>query len=345
MVDDSALRLCVIPGDGIGREVVPVAVDVLRAVLPQLSCETAEAGFECFRSRGQAVPAETLAAVRRCGAALFGAAGSPGFPVPGYRSAVLELRQRLGLYANLRPVISRTGVSPRSGVDLVVVRENTECLYVGRESRSGDVAVAERVISGTASRRIAEAAMQLAARRGARKLTIVHKANVLPLTDGLFRDCVRDVVMGWRRGADIEVEECYVDVAALRMVAEPESFDIVVTTNLFGDILSDAAAHWGGGLGVAPSLNLGETTAIAEPVHGSAPDIAGTGAANPTAAILSAALLAEHVWGRPDAAQQIEHAVQAALAAGAHQRPPALASMRSAVLSHLESGIPVKLAP
>jgi len=337
---DSAPRLCVIPGDGIGREVVPVAVEVLRAALPGLACEEAEAGWECFRARGKAVPAQTLDAVRRCGAALFGATASPGYKVPGYRSAVLELRQRLGLYANIRPVASRPGVSPRGGVDLVVVRENTEDLYAGRESREGNTAVAQRVITAAASRRIAQAAMRLAVQRGARKITIVHKANVLPLTDGLFRDSVRDVIAAWPGGPGIEVEECYVDVAALRVVAAPESFDVVVTTNLFGDILSDAAAHWGGGLGVAPSLNLGEPVAIAEPVHGSAPDIAGTGAANPTAAILSVALLAEHVWQRPYVARRIEHAITAALAGGAHQRPPVLASVRAAVLSHLESGIP-----
>jgi homoisocitrate dehydrogenase len=339
--NDSVPHLCVIPGDGIGREVVPVAVEVLHAVVPDMVCETAEAGWECFRSHGEAVPADTLSAVRRCGAALFGATASPGYKVEGYRSAVLELRQQLGLYANIRPVISRTGISPRQGVNLVVVRENTEDLYVGHEFRAGDVAVAERVISVAASRRIAEATMRLAERRAAKKLTIVHKANVLPLTDGLFRDCVRDVVAEWHaRGTKIILDECYVDVAALRLVAEPESFDMIVTTNLFGDILSDAAAYWGGGLGIAPSLNLGKEAAIAEPVHGSAPDIAGTGAANPTAAILSAALLTEHIWQRPKAAQRIEHAVGLAIASGTHRQPTVLESVRAAVLSHLESDVP-----
>jgi homoisocitrate dehydrogenase len=325
----------VIPGDGIGREVVPVAVEVLRAVLPGVVCEPAEAGWECFRSRGEAVPSETLDAIRRCGAALFGATASPGRAVPGYRSAILTLRQELGLYANIRPVVGRAGSSPRPGVDLVVVRENTEDLYVGREVRTGDVAIAERVISVGASRRIARAALRIADIRGAKKLTIVHKANVLPITDGLFRDCVREEVAAWDGpSADILVEECYVDVAALRMVGEPESFDVLVTTNLYGDILSDAAAYWGGGLGVAPSLNLGDGVAIAEPVHGSAPDIAGTGAANPAAAILSVALLLEHVWERPDLARRIERAVEAALAGG--PRTPVLASVRATVLSELD---------
>ncbi|GAB7038409.1 MULTISPECIES: isocitrate/isopropylmalate dehydrogenase family protein [Catenuloplanes] len=329
-------RLCVIPGDGIGQEVVPVAVQVLRTVLPEVRYERAEAGWECFRSRGVAVPPETLDAVRRCGAALFGATASPGRVVPGYRSAILTLRQQLGLYANIRPAASTAGFSPRTGVDLVVVRENTEDLYVGRETRSGDVAVAERVISATASRRIARVALRIADTRGAKKLTIVHKANVLPVTDGLFRDSVREVVAGWDGpSAGIEVEETYVDVAALRMVGAPESFDVVVTTNLFGDILSDAAAHWSGGLGVAPSLNLGDGVAIAEPVHGSAPDIAGTGAANPAAAILSVAMLLEHVWERPDLARRVTHAVGSALAGGVH--PPVLSSVRDTVLHLLES--------
>lgn len=329
-------RLCVIPGDGIGQEVVPVAVEVLQAVLPEVECESAEAGWECFRSRGEAVPSATLEAVRRCGAALFGATASPGRVVPGYRSTILTLRQQLGLHANIRPAVSRAGSSPRAGVDLVVVRENTEDLYVGRESRSGDVAIAQRVISVAASRRIARVALDVADTRGAKKLTIVHKANVLPVTDGLFRDCVREVLAEWDGpSADIDVEECYVDVAALRMVAAPESFDVVVTTNLFGDILSDAAAHWSGGLGVAPSLNLGDGVAIAEPVHGSAPDIAGTGAANPAAAILSVALLLEYVWERPDLARRIERAVEVALAGGSPA--PVLASVRAAVLNQLES--------
>jgi homoisocitrate dehydrogenase len=328
----------VIPGDGIGKEVVPVAVEVLRTVLPEVVCEPAEAGWGCFQACGEAVPAETVEAVRRCGAALFGATASPGRQVAGYRSAVLTLRQQLGLYANIRPVRSRGALSARPDVDLVVVRENTEDLYVGAELRVGDVAIAQRVVSAAASRSIAAAAMRVADARRAKKLTIVHKANVLPITDGLFRDCVREIVERWPgESANIEVEESYVDVAALRMVAEPQSFDVIVTTNLFGDILSDAAAHWGGGLGVAPSLNLGDGLAVAEPVHGSAPDIAGSGAANPAAAISSVALLVEHVWNRPDLARRIERAVDAALAGGV--RAPVLASVRAAVLGQLETDI------
>jgi len=198
---------------------------------------------------------------------------------------------------------------------MVIVRENTEGLYSGRERREGETAVAERVITRAASRRIAQKALALARSSDRRRLTIVHKANVLPLTDGLFRDAVREVVAERRQdGFIIEVDELLVDVAALKMVAEPERFDVIVTTNLFGDILSDAAAYWGGGLGVAPSLNWGDAAAVAEPVHGSAPDITGKGLANPLAAVLSGALLARHVWGRTAAADQIETAVRRMLA-------------------------------
>jgi homoisocitrate dehydrogenase len=303
-------KLCVIPGDGIGQEVIPAAVQVLQAVVPDLKIVTAEAGWDCFLRRGVSVPEETLAAIRACGAALFGAVSSPSRKVEGYRSAILTMRQVLNLYANIRPVRSWPGVSPRPDVDMMIVRENTEGLYVGRERLVEGGAVAERLITAVASRRIAQRALLLAQAAGRQRLTIVHKANVLPLTDGLFRDAVREVVAEFAaQGFEIAVDELLVDVAALKMVGEPECFDVVVTTNLFGDILSDAAAHWGGGLGLAPSLNWGDGVAVAEPVHGSAPDIAGQGVANPIAAILSGALLLRHVWGMDEVATRVETAV------------------------------------
>jgi homoisocitrate dehydrogenase len=303
-------RLCVIPGDGIGREVVPVAVSLLEAVAPGLEIVPAEAGWDCFVQHGVAVPDATLDAVRSCGAALFGAVSSPARPVPGYRSAILTLRQALGLYANIRPVRSLPVVSPRPDVDLILVRENTEGLYSGRERQEGDVAVAERVISRSASWRIARRALELVRLAGRQRLTIIHKANVLPLTDGLFRDTVRAALAEFvGHGGFIEVNELLVDVAALKLVEDPTAFDVIITTNLFGDILSDVAAYWGGGLGYAPSLNWGDGMAVAEPVHGSAPDIAGQGLANPIAAVLSAALLVRYFWGDGAAADKIEAAV------------------------------------
>jgi len=309
-------RLCVIEGDGIGHEVIPAAVSVLRAAIPGLETVQAQAGWDCFLERGVSVPPETLAAIRACGAALFGAVSSPARKVEGYRSAILTIRQELDLYANLRPVQSLPRVSPRSGIDLLIVRENTEGLYAGREriEDGGAVAIAERVISRQASERLAQRTLDLMKATGRKRLTIVHKANVLPLTDGLFRDTVRQVVAECcHTGSVVEVDELLVDIAALKLATEPERFDTVITTNLFGDILSDEAACWIGGMGLAPSINWGAHAALAEPVHGSAPDIAGKGIANPIAAILSAALLARFAWGLPDAAQRIERAVWAVL--------------------------------
>ncbi len=324
-------KLCVIPGDGIGREVIPVAVQVLRAAIPALEIVEAEAGWECFQRQGVSVPQATLAAIRECGAALFGAVSSPSHRVAGYRSAILTMRQELDLYANIRPVQSWPNVSPRPGIDMIIVRENSEGLYAGRERLEGDTAVAERIITRRASRRIAQKALDLSRQLDRQRLTIVHKANVLPVTDGLFRDTLREVV-----GDAMAVDELLVDVAALKMVAEPERFDVVVTTNLFGDILSDAAAHWGGGLGLAPSLNWGDGLAVAEPVHGSAPDIAGQGIANPIAAILSGALLARFVWGDDGAAARMETAVYQTLAQTGGNLTGTQA-ITEAVLRHLES--------
>ena len=310
-------RLCIIEGDGIGKEVVPAAVQVLQRAVPGLEITQAEAGWETFTRRGVSVPEETLAAVRASGAALFGAVSSPSRKVQGYRSAILTLRQALDLYANLRPVVSLPVVSPRAGIDLLIVRENTEGMYAGRERLEGDTAIAERVITRQASYRIGHKAVELALAAGRKRLTIVHKANVLPVTDGLFRDTVRAAAVELdAEGHGLAVDELLVDTAANQMVSQPEKFEVIVTTNLFGDILSDEAAHWCGGMGLAPSLNWGPDAAIAEPVHGSAPDIAGKGIANPVAAILSGALLARYVWEMPEAAQRIESAVRAALEQG-----------------------------
>jgi homoisocitrate dehydrogenase len=311
-------KLCVIHGDGIGREVVPAAVEVLSRAIPGLETIEAEAGWDCFQKHGVSVPEPTLAAIRECGAALFGAVQSPARKVEGYRSAIITIRQALDLYSNIRPVRAWPRVSARADVDMIIVRENTEGLYAGRERIEGDTAIAERVITKQASRRIGERAFGLACAGGRKRVTIVHKANVLPLTDGLFRDTVREVADRFAAdGCGVAVDELLVDTAAMKMVEQPQMFDVVVTTNLFGDILSDCAAPWGGGIGLAPSLNWGDGVAVAEPVHGSAPDITGKGIANPIAAILSGAMLARHLWGCEEQAAQIERAVELALDAGA----------------------------
>ena len=308
-------KCCVIEGDGIGHEVIPAALAVLQRVIPGLEVVPAEAGWDCFQRRGVSVPQDTLAAIRECKAALFGAVSSPSYKVAGYRSAIISMRQALDLYSNIRPVQSMPGLSPRPDVNLIVVRENTEGLYAGRERQEGETAIAERVITHSAARRIGLRALQLARSAGRKgHLTIVHKANVLPVTDGLFRSSILEVLKeNNAEPGGLKVDELLVDNAAYQMISAPDQFDVLVTSNLFGDILSDEAAYWCGGMGMAPSLNWGEEAAVAEPVHGSAPDIAGKGIANPLAAILSAALLARYAWGLEEAARRIEQAVKTAL--------------------------------
>lgn len=302
-------NLCVMNGDGIGQEVVPTAVTLLQHLLPNLQLTEAQAGWDCFLQTGASVPTSTLQTIRACGAGLFGAVSSPSHKVAGYRSAILTMRQELQLFANVRPIQSWPQLSPRPNIDMLIVRENTEGLYVGIERREGNKAIAERHISYEASLRIGQFTRNLMQRLGRRRVTIVHKANVLPVTDGLFRDAVREAFSG----SQFEVDELLVDVAALKLVAQPEQFDVIVTTNLFGDILSDLAAHWGGGLGMAASLNWGDGVAVAEPVHGSAPDIAGQGLANPIATLLSAVMLLRFVWGLEEEAKRVETAVSQTL--------------------------------
>jgi len=314
--DDSALapvRLARIGGDGIGPEVVDAAVRVVDGVGgDRIEWVEAEMGWRTFERTGRALPEATVEILENCAGALFGAVSSPSHAVDGYRSPIVELRRRLDLYANLRPL--------RSGaVDAVVVRENTEGLYAGRErwDREGEVAIAERVISRRATERIVRFACELAVTRAVQcgnppRLTVVHKANVLRLSDGLFRETALDVAAGF---PEIEVEEQLVDSMVYRLILEPERYDVIVAPNLYGDILSDAGAALVGGLGVVGSANCGERFCLAEPVHGSAPDIAGQGTANPIAAVSAAALLLERV-GLGDAAARIEEALAEHRAAG-----------------------------
>ena len=304
-------RVCLVPGDGIGQEVVPAAAEVLRKVAPSISFVEAPAGYGHFTKTGNALPDETLRTVESCDATLFGATGSPMGVVEGYRSPILGMRRALDLYANLRPTRSLPGAFSRPGVDLLLFRENTEDLYVGRERRDGDPAIAERVITRAASERIARLGCEHARRRR-KRVTFVHKANVLRVTDGLFREACFTVAKDF---PDVKCDELLVDAMAMRLVRDPESFDVIVTTNLFGDILSDEAAALVGGLGVAPSGNVGGRTAVFEPVHGSAPDIAGKGLANPMGAILSAAMLLDHV-GLADAAERVRWAIGRVVEAG-----------------------------
>jgi homoisocitrate dehydrogenase len=297
-------RICVIEGDGIGQEVIPATVAVLQATEVGLQFEAAKGGYGCFQRTGCALPPESLDLARSCAAILFGATQSPSGKVAGYRSPILELRRELDLYANLRPVRSTPIPASRPGIDLLIVRENTEDLYVRREHTDGETAVAERIITRRASARIMRMACQQAMLRR-RHVTLVHKANVLVETDGLFRRTALEVAQEFPA---VSVAELLVDTAAMRLVQAPEQFDVLVTTNLFGDILSDEAAGLVGGLGLAASANVGEGRGLFEPVHGSAPDIAGRGLANPLAAIQAGALLLDFL-GERAAAERVRRAI------------------------------------
>ncbi len=301
-------RVCLIEGDGIGHEVIPCGRRVLEATGLPMAFADAEAGWGTFQRTGTALPQATIDSVRSSDATLFGAVSSPLQPVEGYRSPIVALRRTLNLYANLRPVLSAPVASSRPGIDMLIVRENTEGLYAGRERSDGQEAVTERVITRAASERIVRLACQLAEQRR-RHLTIVHKANVLRATCGLFREAAFAVAAEF---PDLTVDESLVDATAMRLVTEPERFDVIVTTNLFGDILTDEAAALVGGLGLAPSGNIGESAAVFEPVHGSAPDIAGRGIANPTATFLACAMLLDHLH-EPAAAAAVRAAVDGTL--------------------------------
>jgi len=288
---------------------VPAAVEVLNATGLDFEFTDAAAGWECFERDGNALPAETLNAVKAADATLFGAITSPTGPRPAnYRSPILTLRQELGLYANLRPARSWPVAGSRPGVDMLIVRENTEGLYVRKETREGDTATAERRITRAASERIGQAACRLAAGRR-RRLTIVHKANVLPVSCGLFRDAVRATT---EEHEGLTVDEMLVDAMAMRLVKDPESFDVIVTTNMFGDIITDLAGILQGGMGVAAGGNINPEpggTSMYEPMGGSAPKYTGKNVINPIATIAAAAMLLEQS-GYEKAGQRVSQAIQ-----------------------------------
>jgi len=303
--------ICLIPGDGIGQEVIPAARRLLEATGLPLEFSVAEAGWGTFQAQGTSVPEATVAAVRAADATLAGAFTSPSKRVEGHQGAIRYMRRTLDLFSNLRPARSRPVPGSAPGIDMLMVRENTEGLYVEKERRYGDVAIADAVVTRHASERIARVALEQAMRRR-KRLAVVHKANVLPLTSGLFLDTVMEVAKEY---PEVETYDIIVDAAAMKLVRSPETFDVLVSTNLFGDILSDLMAGLTGGLGIAPSANVGEKYAIFEPVHGSAPDIAGRKLANPTATFLTAAMLLDHL-GERAAADRIEAAVDKSLATG-----------------------------
>jgi isocitrate dehydrogenase (NAD+) len=311
MGEGKGALVTLIPGDGIGPEVIAATVRAVAAAGGEIRWENALAGAIAERELGEPLPVATLEALRRTGLALKGPLATP--IGGGYTSVNVTLRRAFDLFANIRPVCSWPGVASRyQDVDLVIVRENTEGMYSGLEqslSPDGEVGRTVSQITRKGSERIGRAAFEHAARSGRRQVCVVHKANILKLTSGLFLDTVRGLAKDY---PGIELRELIVDNACMQLVLDPTRFDVIVTTNLFGDILSDLCAGLVGGLGLAPGANIGPSGAIFEAVHGTAPDIAGRGLANPAATMLAAVMLLEHI-GQVGPARALRDAVAGAL--------------------------------
>ena len=304
--------ITLIRGDGIGPEVSDAVVFILEAAGAPLSFEEAVVGREAESRDGDPLPARVLEAIRRTRVALKGPVGTP--IGKGFASVNVRLRKALDLYANLRPVKNVPTIPTRfEGVDLVIVRENTEDLYSGLEHEVvPGVIESLKIITERASTRIALYAFEYARRHGRRRVTAIHKANIMKMSDGLFLDCFRRVA---EKYPDIAADDRIVDAACMRLVMNPETFDMLLLENLYGDIVSDLAAGLVGGLGLVPGANIGPDCAVFEAVHGTAPDIAGRNVANPTALLLSAILMLRHLELR-DLADRVESALLATLAAG-----------------------------
>jgi isocitrate dehydrogenase (NAD+) len=306
-----------IPGDGVGPEIVDATVKVLNALGAPFAWDTRQAGMKGVAAFGDPLPEATLESIRRTRLALKGPLETP--VGGGYRSSNVRLREEFHLYANVRPALTLIPGGRYENIDLVMIRENTEGLYIGFEhyiSIDGDphaVAIGSGINTRAGSRRIAEFAFDYAVRNRRRKVTIVHKANILKALTGVFLETAREI--GKRYEGQVQMDERIVDACAMQLVLNPWQFDVIVTTNLFGDILSDEIAGLVGGLGMAPGANIGEGAAIFEAVHGSAPDIAGKGAANPLALMLAAAMMLDHV-GRQDLAARLRKAIDRTLNEG-----------------------------
>jgi isocitrate dehydrogenase (NAD+) len=304
--------ITLIKGDGIGPEVADAVVEILEAARAPLSFEEVVVGEKALKEEGDLLPERALASIRKNGAALKGPVATP--VGKGFASINVRLRKTLDLYANLRPVKNLPGVASRfQDVDVVVVRENTEDLYSGLEHTVvPGVVESLKIITEAASTRIARFAFEYARRHGRRMVTAIHKANIMKLSDGLFLDCFRRVA---RDFPDIVAEDRIVDAACMRLVMNPEAFDVMLLENLYGDIMSDLAAGLVGGLGLVPGANIGPDCSVFEAVHGTAPDIAGSNRANPTALLLSAILMLRQL-DLPKVADRIERALEETFAAG-----------------------------
>ncbi|MDT7524774.1 isocitrate dehydrogenase [Pseudidiomarina sp. GXY010] len=306
--------ITVIPGDGIGPDIIDATLKILDQAGCDFTYEFADAGLAALEKTGELLPQATLDAIARNKATLKGPLTTP--VGEGFTSINVSLRKQFNLYANVRPVISFKGTKARyENIDIITVRENTEGMYSGLGqvvSDDGSEAQAMSKITRTGAERIVRFAYELAQREGRKKVTIVHKANILKSTSGLFLKVAREVAAQY---PNIQTDEMIVDAVCMKLVMNPEQFDVIVTTNLFGDILSDLCAGLVGGLGMAPGANIGENSAIFEAVHGSAPDIAGQNLANPTSVILAAIQMLEYL-GMQDKAKRILAAVTDVIASG-----------------------------
>jgi len=317
-------RIVLIPGDGIGPELTVAVERVLAAADAPVVWQEHQAGIAALEQSQQVLPEATLEAVRRCGVALKGPCTTP--IGEGFQSVNVQLRRKLDLYCAVRPVRSLAGVKTRyEGVDLVIFRENTEGLYSGIESEiTSGVVTSMKVATETACTRISRAAFAYARRRHRRKVTVFHKANIMKLTDGMFIRCARRVHE--QEFPEIAYQELIIDAGCMKLVQDPTQFDILLLENLYGDVVSDLCAGLVGGLGVVPGANIGEDCAVFEAVHGSAPDIAGTGVANPLALLMSAVMMLNHIAEQRgdlvchQAAVRIKGAYDRALGDGAKTR-------------------------
>ena len=299
--------IAIICGDGIGIEVMSACEYLLDKLDLEFSFKYGEAGFDCFNKNGTTLPEETIRIANKSDAVLFGASTS----TPGQPSPIINLRKALNVYANIRPIKSYKGVDCiRDDIDFVIVRENTEGLYSQVEYGNSEKMIAERHITKKASERISKAAFNLCIKRGEQKVTCVHKSNVLKKTDGVFKESFYKVAKEYPQ---ITAEDYYVDATAMYLLTQPQNFDVIVSSNLFGDILSDESAGLVGGLGLAPSGNIGDHNGLFEPVHGSAPDIAGKYIANPCSMILSASMMLDYL-GEWETSNNIKMAVEKVIA-------------------------------
>ncbi|CAM3867437.1 isocitrate dehydrogenase [Aeromonas bestiarum] len=310
----SKRKITVIPGDGIGPSIIESAIQILAHAGCDFEYEYADAGLVALEKHGELLPQATLDLIEKNKVSLKGPLTTP--VGGGFTSINVSLRKKFNLYANVRPVISFKGTRSRyDNIDIITVRENTEGMYSGAgQKRSDDNQSAEAmsIITRDGAERIVKFAFELARQEGRKKVTIIHKANILKSTSGLFLEVAREVAA---RYPDIQSEEMIVDAACMNLVMYPERFDVMVTTNLFGDILSDLCAGLVGGLGMAPGANIGDGAAIFEAVHGSAPDIAGKNIANPTSVILASIQMLEYL-GMQDKAERIREAVRATIESG-----------------------------